>query len=311
VKRATLMVVAVAGFLGGMVQDKAKHKKFVRIRLLKAFGVLCLLLGATDALRADFVFAVVAEANGNLDRLNITTGTSTSILNNGAVYFGLAYNANESVLYGIVAPTFGDNTSLVTINQTTGVNTPVGANGVALTTVTNLANGQLFGVGFDDNLYQINPNTGVATLVGSTGLPSLLTVSDFNNSLASNGTTLYYTLDTDGGAGTLYTLNTTTGLATPVGALGTTGILGSAFAGPTFGTGQLYGFTGTGATYVINLTTGQASSFNNNGIDDIFGGVGIVTAAAAPEPTSLALLASGIACLAGYGRLRRKLPVAA
>jgi hypothetical protein len=258
--------------------------------------------------RADIVTAIVAEENGNLDRLNVTAGTSTLIANNGAVYDGLAFNANETVLYGIVSPSFGSLSSLVTINQTTGANTLVGANGVALSTITNLANGKLFGVGFDDVLYQINPTTGAATAVGSTGLPSLSGIA-LDNSLASNGTTLYYTLDTNGGPGTLYTLNTTTGAATAVGPLGLSGIVGSVFAGPTFATGQLYSFTeSSGATYSISLTTGQATFVVDNGIDDIFGGVGIVTAAATstPEPSTIVLLGTAAATLGGYSWRRRK-----
>ena len=152
-----------------------------------------------------------------------------------------------------------------------------------------------------------NVGSGVATAVGPTGLPSLTGI-EFDNSLASNGTTLYYTLDTNGGPGTLYTLNTTTGAATAVGPLGVNGIVGSAFAGPTFGTGQLYGFSTSGATYAINLTTGQATFLNSNGIGDIFGGVGIVTEAAisAPEPSTIVLLGTAAATLGGYSWRRRK-----
>jgi hypothetical protein len=247
-----------------------------------------------NASRAD-VSALVVESNGNLDKLDITTGMSTVLSNSGQVYFGLAFNSNETVLYGIVGPSVGATTSLVTINPMTGADTPVGSNGVALTTITNLANGQLFGVDINDNLYSINPTTGAATLVGATGLPSLSGIG-FDNSLASNGTSLYYTLDTSSGINsTLYTLNMTTGAATAVGPTGMNGIIGSAFAGPTFGTGQLYGFDSNGNTDVINLSTGAATVLNSNGLSDIFGGVGIVTAAAAvPElPTSVMTLVCG------------------
>ncbi|HTU18718.1 MAG TPA: hypothetical protein VMG10_11705 [Gemmataceae bacterium] len=261
-------------------------------------GILISLAG-TGASRGDPVTALIAEENGNLDRLNITTGMSTLIANNGSEYFGLAFNANESVLYGIIAPSFGELTSLVTINQTTGANTLVGANGVALTTITNLSNGQLFGVDFNDILYQINPNTGTATEVGPTGLPSLIGIG-FDNSLASDGMTLYYTLDTNGGTGTLYTLNTTTGAAVAVGSTGTTGIAGSVFAGPTLATGNLYGFQTNGQTDLINLTTAQATVLNSNGISDIFGGVGIITElTAVPEPSSITLAVVGIVIFGG------------
>jgi uncharacterized protein DUF4394/PEP-CTERM motif-containing protein len=247
-----------------------------------------LTLAGMNASRGD-VIALVGEENGNFDRLDITTGVTTVIKNNGTVYEGLAYNANESVLYGIVSAAFLSPTSLVTINPTTGVDTLVGANGINLTTITNLADGRLFGVDANDVLYQINPATGAATKIGATGLPVLSGIG-FDNSLASNGTTLYYTLDTGGGNSTLYTLSLTTGAATAVGPTGMTGIVGSAFAGPTFLTGQLYGFTNSGQTDVINLTTGAATPLNSNGITDIFGGVGVVTSAAVPEPSTFALV---------------------
>ena len=166
-----------------------------------------------------------------------------------------------------------------------------------------------FGVDTNDNLYQVNPTTGAATLVGATGLPHLSS-GNYDNSLASNGTTLsYYTLDTNGGNSSLYTLSLTTGLATVVGPTGTTGIVGSAFAGPTFGTGQLYGFSKNGDTDVINLSTGAATRLNSNGLTDIYGGVGIVTAAV-PEPPAfvLSLISGtmGVLCYIGHRLKRRK-----
>ncbi len=230
--------------------------------------------GTRVALGAD-VYALIAEENGNFDQLDITTGTKVVIGNNDDIYLGLAFNSNGTILYGIVTGSNGDVTRLVTINPATGVNTLIGSNGVALTTITNLANGQLYGVDFEDDLYQIDPNTGAATLVGATGLPAL---STFDNSLASDGTTLYYTLDTNGGDSTLYTLSLTTGVATAIGSTGTSGINGSVFAASSAGTGQLYGFSTSGNTYVINLSTGAATELNSNGITDYFGGVGIVTA---------------------------------
>lgn len=281
-----------------------RTRRRFRVAVL-GMAVMGLLLSGAGRAEASSVTALIAEENGNLDLLNVTAGTHTVIANNGLVFFGLAFNANESLLYGIVSTSFGSPGSLVTINQTTGLDTLVGANGVALTTITNLSNGELFGVGFDDNLYQINPNTGAATKVGPSGLPSLS--GAWANSLASNGTTLYYTLNMSGISSTLYTLNTSTGAAVAIGGTGTSGIIGSVFAGPTFATGQLYGFLNSGQTDVIDLTTGHATVLNNPGITDIFGGVGIVTeATGVPEPTSLTLLATGALSLLGYGWRRRR-----
>src|SRR5215469_4199692 len=139
------------------------ERLFQRTKTIRAIflGILISLAG-TSASWGD-VTALIAEGNGNLDRLDITTGTHTLIANNGSEYNGLAFNADESVLYGIIAPALAAPSSLVTINQTTGANTLVGANGVAVDVVTNLANGQLFAVDFNNILYQINPDTGAAT----------------------------------------------------------------------------------------------------------------------------------------------------
>ncbi len=281
----------------------------VRIAVLLAasLGAMLAPLGSKTARGGD-VLALIAEANGNLDRLDITTGTVTVIMNNGSTYDGLAFNANATVLYGLIgAGSSGDLTELVTIDPSTGTNNLVGPNGVSLTTLASLANGQLFGVGYDDNLYQISATTGAATLIGPTGLPPLSGVNGFDNSLASNGTTLYYTLDTNGGNSSLYTLNLTTGAATLIGPTGTNGIVGSAFAGPTFDTGQLYGFRTNGDTDVINLSTGAATKLNSNGLTDIYGGVGIVTSASVPEPSSGVMAV--VAVVSGLGlALHRRWP---
>src|SRR5690349_8635298 len=125
---------------------------------------LSLFTGGTA--RGAAIFALVAEENGNLDRLNITTGTSELIANNGKAFEGLAYNGDQTVLYGMVSNAFFDPTSLVTINQTTGASTPVGPNNAALLVMTGLGDGRLFGVDGKNDLYSINPSTGAATRVG-------------------------------------------------------------------------------------------------------------------------------------------------
>ena len=213
------------------------------------------------------VQALVGEANGNLTQLDITTGTSSTLRNAGVAVLGLAYHPTETTLYGAVANSVADPSSLVNINQTTGAYTVIGAHGVDLATLTNLSDGRLFGVDVEDNLYQVNPSNGAASLIGPTGLSSTGT-SDF--SLASNGTTLYYTYSANGGVSSLYTLSLSTGAATTVGSTGVSGIVGSAFAGPTFATGSLYEFLTNGQTDSINLSTGAATFVNDNGLGDIY-----------------------------------------
>jgi len=251
--------------------------------LLSTVGILLALVAGTSASRGQAVFALIGEQNGRLDRLDITAGTHTLIRANSGVYYGLAFNADQTILYGIVSSSVGSLSQLVKIDTATGVNTLVGDTGQALSTFTSLADGRLFSVGYDANLYQLNPNTGAATMIGATGRPFSGT---FQNSLASDGTILYYTL-TFGGNSSLYVLSLTTGAATSVGPTAS-GIIGSVFAGPTFGTGQLYAFRNNGETDIINLSTGAATRLNSNGITDIFGGVGIITTVVVP-PSIVAL----------------------
>jgi hypothetical protein len=279
-----------------------------------ARGLVCLVFAmglwlapwGTSAARAD-VLSYVGLANGNFDELDITTGKVTLLNNAGVLYEGLAFGPSN-VLYGIMAPSVSSPASLYTVNTTTGTPTLVGSTGVALTTLTSLSNGALYGVGLNDNLYSINSSTGAATLIGANGLANLSSI-DFENSLASDGTNLYYTLGTSGGTDILYKLNLTTGAATEIGSTGTTGIAGSVFAGPTFATGQLYGFLTNGNVDTINTTTGQAThSGTENAPSAIYGGVGIVESqfAATPEPSSLALLGIGTTGIAGYGWRRKR-----
>jgi hypothetical protein len=270
------------------------------------FSVISFGVAATTESRAADAFAFVSERSGQLDRVNITTGAKTPIGGVSAVYFGLALNPDQTVLYGITAPSFGVDTHLATINESTGVSTTVGDNGVGLTTLASLADGRLFGVGFPHSLYEINPTTGAATLIGDTGLPTDLVVASFENSLASNGSTLYYYLRYSKGFNSiqpsLYQLDLTTGHATLVGLTGES-IFGTAFAGQSFGMGQLYGFAAL-HTSTLDLTTGAASEVNSN-IVDIRSAVGIV--AAVPEPSPMALLLPCVICPPCFVRYRASL----
>ncbi len=278
---------------------------------LGAFALMVAAAVGVTSLRApaDDVDAVVGERNGNLDVLDITTGEHTVIANDGSQgYNGLAYNSDESVLYGIIANDVFQNSQLVTVNKTTGVDTVVGGNGVPVTAVTNLANGTLYGVDDSDNLYEISATRAQRR---SWGRPAFRhsSMGTFDNSLASDGTNLYYTLSIGNSESILYSLNTTTGAATEIGATGLTGILGSAFAGETFGSGKLYAFDTNGETSVIDLSSGLATVLNSNGLNDIAGGVGIVVEAqeSVPEPSVISMLALGGVILAGWKFARRRI----
>jgi exosortase sorting signal-containing protein len=110
-------------------------------------------------------------------------------------------------LYGV-----GNNsieTFLITINVTTGVGRTVGSLGLGDISVQDIAfrpsDGTLFAFAQGD-IFTIDTTTGAATLVGdaAVGFP-------FGNSLAFQGTTLYYANESN-----LYTINQSTGVATVV-----------------------------------------------------------------------------------------------
>jgi hypothetical protein len=283
------------------------------ILLVSVLG-LWLAPSLTSASRGD-TFAYIVESSGNFDKLDLNTGAVTVLHNAGQVSFGLAFSP-QGVLYGVNSPqnTSTSIASLYTINTATGVPTLVGSTGVALTTLTSLANGTYYAVGWNDSLYSINPTTGAATLVGPTGLAALS--GSWSNSLASDGTHLFYTLDFNDTTSILYQLNLITGAATEIGSTGVVDIIGSAFAGPTFQQGNLYGFQTNGHIDLINTTTGQATFVSQSGATDVYGGVGIIDAvvnpptpaASVPEPSTLALVGFGGLGLASLRWWRRRKP---
>jgi len=105
----------------------------------------------------------------------------------------------------------GATTVLITINTTTGVGTRVGSLGLGLGNVVvqdiafRPSDGTLFAFA-EGLILTINTTTGAATILGDAGIGF-----PFGNSLAFQGTTLYYANESD-----LYTINQTTGAATLV-----------------------------------------------------------------------------------------------
>lgn len=136
-----------------------------------------------------------------------------------AVAGGLAYDVNSQTMYYAHIPSTLDETSLYSINTSTGAATLIGLAGDPLT---------LNGLTFDPNsntlygssgatgqLYTLNTSTGEATAVGALGIP------DFgDHGLAYDAVNdILYISDAVNNP-SLWTVNTSTGAASEVGTLG-------------------------------------------------------------------------------------------
>jgi len=111
-----------------------------------------------------------------LATLDPTTGLSTDIGFTGfGPISGLAYDADQEVLYGIQGGrTFiADDALLLTIDMATGLATPIGLTGIAAGSLAFGPDGVLYAGGGGPNtgeLYSIDPFTGAATFVLHTGI---------------------------------------------------------------------------------------------------------------------------------------------
>lgn len=232
--------------------------------------------------------------------------------------------------------------NLSAINPTTGIQTVVGPTGLgdcSLSTspcgpnsagaLTSLG-GKLYATDFGNNLYTVDPLTGIATLIGATGIPPVPIIpfsmnpdgstNLFDESLFSAGGNLYETFDvfsfaTDGYtksfavAPGLYKIDPLTGIGSLQSAaspqiLSATNIGGViyVFQGGLDAANPFPGFQTLGT---LNLATGNVTTLLN--LDASTGPIfGIVEGPSpVPEPSSLALLGTGLAALAAKIRRAR------
>jgi hypothetical protein len=168
--------------------------------------------------------------------------------------------------------TYNTSNQLLQINPSDGTTgSPIGSPGPNLTATGALTDGSYYGIdAVSGNLYSIATGTGITSSPiptnAATPLPAGCIFETSLTGSAGSPSVLYYTVGYTGGTGCtaiadmLYKIDPTNGNTTQIGPIriGNTpanGFVGSAFVG-----GKLYGFTVNGAEYVINPTTGGATS---------------------------------------------------
>ena len=291
---------------------------------------LALVLSAAAA-NADNLVYVIGDG-GQFGTVNLSTGSFAPIGPGLTVGTGGLVQGSGGNLLSL-----GFNGDLNSINPSTGALSVIGASGLGdcsfpsspcgLNSVNILGKvgSKLYATDLANNLYSVNPTTGAATLIGATGIPGLPFIPHasvpgdpdgsfyiYDEVLFDYGGNLYANFDTgifDPTTFTptqliapeLYEINTLTGLATSISPT-TFGLEGIANVN-----GTLYAFDlPLGSVVTLNLADGSTSY-----VSDADPAAGLVTSATpaspVPEPTTLALVGSGLAAFAA-GIRRRYVP---
>jgi hypothetical protein len=275
-----------------------------RGRLGLAVVVLALTVAGEGQAGPDLTVYATESSNGGSNStfgtLDLTTGQFSALGNMSVTVLGLTTGANGT-LYATDA-----NGSFYTVGGN-GSTTQFGTNsGVEYFGLAYAGSSGFYGVNiFTGNLDQISPTATSFTAIGA-----LPTIAGSGSLAYGPGGSLYFAGFDGSGNAALFGINTTTGVATEIG----TGLvtfdndpLTLVYTG-----GLLYGIdTGESAgagpinIYTISTTTGAATATGVT-VSGLSSGFTLDTAAAIPEPSSLALCAiAGVIGLAA-ARVHRK-----
>jgi hypothetical protein len=280
------------------------------MKVLGAFALTLLLMGATDRLLAGTVY--LDDALGQLWAGDPTTADYTYVGTSAtAAGFGGFTDIDFAggVLYGL-----DRSGNLYSINSNTGqIISEIGSSGItngSLVGLAGTASGALT-AGGNNNIYNLNLTTGAATAIG-TGGGGYATEGDLDY---DGGGNLWLTSTTPSG-GALWQINTTTGVGTFVGQLADPNIpqtfsdvFGVAYDSDN---GVLYGYDVSGDQFEINTANPADSDLDEATFSLVGGGTadpgGILGAAfiTTPEPSTLVSIGSALILLAVGLRRRSK-----
>jgi hypothetical protein len=287
----------------GSVSEESMTKR--TLSLIACAGVLSLFTLAAHA--GPILYALDYPQSATLYTVDQSTGTMTVVGPVGLDNVGDLTSDQISKLYGIQITT----NSLVTIDPTTGLGTlgpaitgtalnDAGAPLPIVSLAFNPFTGVLYGntsVGFggatQDQLYSIDTSTGVATPIGTSISENAV------YALAFGQDSILYGVD---GSNNLDQISTTTGIGIVVAPTGLTSVFDIA-SRPGDGT-MFAASSGTTSIYTLDLGTGTSTLVGPNGFSTNVVGLAFLDAPV-PEPSSIALLATGLVFL-GFAVHRRR-----
>lgn len=277
-------------------------------KLLATAGLAAVLLVGPTAARSfgDMAYGVTLIGN-QLITVDTTTGAGALVgpLTGNVAPFGLAGFNNQLYTFDSTADVIrqiNSGTGGTAATYNIGMGAVLGQGGLAFQSSTvGFITSALDPTTFDysNNLYRFNLATGTSMLVTHT--------ADTLSAIAFSQTgTLYGLGQLDGN---LYTIDTTTGAMTNVGNVGVS--IGSTVNSLGFSAGGTLFATIDDALYSLNTTTGAATAIGDPAMGTGFASVsglaftnGILPSVV-PEPSSLIMLALGIAGPAGLTAVRK------